>query len=198
MFCLRQTEASLAETFSFTIINIRRVMGDIMSSMGIDAGVIIIVLLVLEIFLVLAVFIMSGKVRRLNAKYASFMKGQNGSSLEKDISKRMGKIDKYAQNFGALDDSIISLQETMQKSVHKYGIVKYDAFDDVGGKLSFVLALLDDMDTGFVLNAVHSRENCFPYIKEIVKGESYIMLSNEEVEALRIAKRYGSDEAFEE
>jgi hypothetical protein len=57
---------------------------------------------------------------------------------------------------------------------------------------------LDDADTGFVLNAVHSRENCFLYIKEIVKGESYIMLSNEEVEALRIAKRYGNDELLDE
>ena len=76
--------------------------------------------------------------------------------------------------------------------------MKYDAFDDVGGKLSFVLALLDDTDTGFVLNAVHSRENCFLYIKEIMKGESYIMLSNEEVEALRIAKRFGTDELLEE
>ncbi len=173
-------------------------MGGVFNSMGIDAGVILIVLLVLEIFLVLAVFVMAGRMRRLNAKYASFMKGQNGSSLEKDISKRIGKIDKYAQNFGALDDSILAMQEMMAHSVHKYGIVKYDAFDDVGGKLSFVLALLDDMDTGFVLNAVHSRENCFLYIKEIMKGESYIMLSNEEVEALRIAKRYGNDELLEE
>ena len=57
-----------------------------------------------------------------------------------------------------------------------------------------MLALLDDSDSGFVLNAVHSKENCFLYIKEIVKGESYIMLSNEEIEALRIAKRYGTEE----
>ena len=72
--------------------------------------------------------------------------------------------------------------------MNKYGVIKYDAFDDVGGKLSFALAMLDKHDTGIVLNAVHSRDNCFLYIKEIVKGESYIMLSEEEVEALRIAK----------
>lgn len=173
-------------------------MDSIFSSMGIDPGLMIILLLVLEIFLVLAVCIMSARMRKLNARYNSFMKGQNGSSLEKDITRRMGKIDKYAQSFGAIDDSIMVLQETVQKSVHKYGIVKYDAFDDVGGKLSFVLALLDDTDTGFVLNAVHSKENCFLYIKEIMKGESYIMLSNEEVEALRIAKRYGNDDLLEE
>ena len=49
-----------------------------------------------------------------------------------------------------------------------------------------------------MLNAVHSKENCFLYIKEIMKGESYIMLSNEEVEALRIAKRYGNDDLIDE
>lgn len=173
-------------------------MDNVFASMGIDAGVMIILLLVLEVFLVIAVFVMFSRIRRLNSRYTSFMKGQNGSSLEKDINKRMGRIDKYAQNFGALDESIVSIKNIIQNSVHKYGIVKYDAFDDVGGKLSFVLALLDDNDTGFVLNAVHSRENCFLYIKEIVKGESYIMLSNEEVEALRIAKRYGNDDLLDE
>ena len=52
---------------------------------------------------------------------------------------------------------------------NKYGVEKYDAFDDVGGKLSFALALLDKNNTGLILNAVHSRDNCFLYLKEIVK-----------------------------
>lgn len=69
----------------------------------------------------------------------------------------------------------------------RYGIVKYDAFDDVGGKLSFALAMLNSENTGFILNAIHSRDNCFLYIKEIVKGESYIMLSDEEIRALKQA-----------
>ena len=41
---------------------------------------------------------------------------------------------------------------------NKYGVEKYDAFDDVGGKLSFALALLDKENTGLILNAVHSRD----------------------------------------
>ena len=72
------------------------------------------------------------------------------------------------------------------------------AFENGEGSSTLILALLDDSDTGFVLNAVHSKENCFLYIKEIMKGESYIMLSNEEIEALRIAKRYGNDELLDE
>ena len=57
----------------------------------------------------------------------------------------------------------------------------------MGGKLSFALAMLDKDNTGFILDAIHSRENCFLYIKEVVKGESYIMLSEEEVAALKRA-----------
>lgn len=164
---------------------------------GINFGVLMILLLVLEIVLLLAILSMSMRVRRLNARYTSFMKGQDGISLEKDLARKMARIEKYAKSLGSLDSSIEGLTNIVRNSTHKYGIVKYDAFDDVGGKLSFTLALLDDSDTGFVLNSVHSKENSFLYIKEIVKGESYIMLSAEEVEALRIAKRYGSDEIME-
>ena len=69
----------------------------------------------------------------------------------------------------------------------KTGIVKYDAFPDVGGRMSFALAMLDMNNTGFVINAIHSKEGCYTYIKEIVKGESYIVLGEEEKEALRQA-----------
>ena len=65
----------------------------------------------------------------------------------------------------------------------------------MGGKLSFALAMLDKDNTGFILNAIHSRENCFLYIKEIVKGESYVMLSEEEKEALEKAANYGLEES---
>ena len=52
-------------------------------------------------------------------------------------------------------------KKNMNVMFSKYGVEKYDAFDDVGGKLSFALALLDKNNTGLILNAVHSRDNCF-------------------------------------
>ena len=75
----------------------------------------------------------------------------------------------------------------MSGTLMKTGIVKYDAFPDVGGRMSFALAMLDMTNTGFVMNAIHSKEGCYTYIKEIVKGESYIQLGEEEKEALRQA-----------
>ena len=46
------------------------------------------------------------------------------------------------------------------------------------------LAMLDGNNSGWVINAMHSREGCYTYIKEIVKGESYVELAEEETEAL--------------
>ena len=62
--------------------------------------------------------------------------------------------------------------------------MKYDAFNEMGGKLSFAIAMLDGNNSGWIINAMHSREGCYTYIKEIIKGESYIELSEEEAEAL--------------
>ena len=76
----------------------------------------------------------------------------------------------------------------LEKTLIEVGLVKYDAFNEMGGKLSFSLALLNEKNDGFVMNAVHSREGCYTYVKEIIDGNSIIVLSPEEQEALDMAK----------
>ena len=115
------------------------------------------------------------------------MKGADGQSLEKEFTRKFNQIDRLFEAKEDHEKDISKLKDNFSKMYSKYGIEKYDAFDDVGGKLSFALAMLDMDNSGIILNAVHSRDNCFLYMKEIVKGESYVMLSQEEVEALRKA-----------
>ena len=115
------------------------------------------------------------QLNRLNRKYALFMKGKDGQSLEKLFKRKFDLIEKLAVNSELNAENIQKLEKMQKLSLNKYSIVKYDAFEDMGGKLSFVLAMLDSKNTGFLLNAIHSRENCFLYVKEIVNGESYVM-----------------------
>lgn len=75
----------------------------------------------------------------------------------------------------------------MQKTYQKVGIVRYDAFNEMGGNLSFVLTMLNDQNSGWLLNAMHSREGCYTYIKEIINGKSYVELGEEEKESLERA-----------
>ena len=159
------------------------------------SGILLLSLLILVIILLICTFNLSLGLSRLNKKYKIFMKGKDGQSLEKLFKIKFDMIEKLASNSEINREDIQKLEKLYNSSLHKYGIVKYDAFEDMGGKLSFVLALLDKENTGFLLNAIHSRENCFLYIKEIVNGESYIMLSEEEVEALKRAVNFGIEES---
>ncbi|OUN26696.1 MULTISPECIES: DUF4446 family protein [unclassified Blautia] len=159
------------------------------------SGILLLSLLILVIILLICTFNLSLGLSRLNKKYKIFMKGKDGQSLEKLFKRKFDMIEKLASNSEINREDIQKLEKLYNSSLHKYGIVKYDAFEDMGGKLSFVLALLDKENTGFLLNAIHSRENCFLYIKEIVNGESYIMLSEEEVEALKRAVNFGIEES---
>ena len=84
---------------------------------------------------------------------------------------------------------IDTIYKRMKTHYQKIGIVRYDAFQEMGGNLSFVLTMLDENNNGWVFNAMHSREGCYTYIKEIVKGESYMELGEEERESLKKAMK---------
>ena len=168
-------------------------MSGIFENLGIDSGIIIIILLILTIFLLVRNISMNMRLSRLEHKYKTFMKGSDAQSLEKVFVRKFAQIDKLYDAKEEHDHDLHFIKKNLDKMFNKYRVEKYDAFDDVGGKLSFALALLDKENTGLILNAVHSRDNCFLYMKEIVKGESYVMLSQEEVEALRKAVNFGLD-----
>ena len=115
------------------------------------------------------------------------MQGKNGSSLENDIMKLYEDNTFIKTNVEKNKKDIAELFEKHQKAFQKMGLVKYDAFKEMGGKLSFTLALLDENNNGVLLNSVHSSDGCYSYTKRIKNGDSAIALSNEEKVAVERA-----------
>ena len=169
-------------------------MSKLFESLGIDMGIVVLLLMILVIVMMAMTASMSVQLNRLKRKYKIFKKGKDAQSLERAFAVKFKEIDKLLKINEGYQFDIEMIKKEHNKILTKYGIVKYDAFDDVGGKLSFALAMLDHNNTGFILDAIHSRDNCFLYIKEIVKGESYIMLSNEEIKALKQAVNFNTEE----
>ena len=124
------------------------------------------------------------KYNRLKSSYTTFMRGKDGKTLEESMMSGFSDVEAILKYTKQNRTDIQKLNKKMEKSYQKVGIVKYDAFNEMGGKLSFALAMLDNNNTGWILNAMHSREGCYTYVKEIVKGESYVELAEEEAEAL--------------
>ena len=162
-------------------------MGGILGSLGIDPFYLFIILFLLQIVLIVLLVILSDKYKRLQKSYATFMKGKNGKNLEKSIFKKFAELEEIADLVKSNEEKIQNIYKKMESHYQKVGIVKYDAFHEMGGNLSFALTLLDENDNGWIFNAMHSREGCYTYIKEVVKGESYIELSEEERQCLEKA-----------
>jgi len=138
-------------------------------------------------FLSLVLLIVLIKQLILSSKYKKFMKGSDARSLEEELRERMSIIDKLDGRLNSIENNNNHISTKLDEVFQKIGIVKYDAFDEMGGKMSFALALLSDKNTGFVINAMHSREGCYTYIKEINDGKANVLLAKEEKEALEQA-----------
>ena len=129
----------------------------------------------------------SYQLRRFRLLHERLWEGVDAPGLERWIRRLDEGLAKASGRLDSLEGSLRALSERQQRCVQKVGMVRYNAFDDVGGELSFSLALLDGHDDGVVLSGLYGREESRIYAKPIEGGKSSINLSDEEREALRRA-----------
>lgn len=163
---------------------------NIMNSIGLgslDIAYLFIGLIVLILILFIICIVTLVKLNKLKKRYEAFMLGEDAKSMEKEITSLFSDMN-YLKN--AVDKNakeIRHIYKRLETTYQKLGIIKYDAFKQMGGRLSFSLALLDENNDGFVLNSVHSSDGCYTYTKEIKDGSCQITLGKEEQQALDMA-----------
>ena len=128
------------------------------------------------------------KLSKIKHDYTEFMKKLgNGKDIEESLKQYMERVQKVED----LNKEIIRycerLDRTVDTCIQKVGIVRYNAFKDVGSNLSFTLALLDNNNNGIVLNGIYSRDNSNIYAKPVKDGKSEYVLSEEEKKAIEKA-----------
>ena len=154
---------------------------------SIDPAYIFIILLAMILVLFILLFVQNHRNKKMMQRLSKFMKGKEAASLEDEIVE-LFEDNQYMR--AATEENkkdIEDIYKKMSKCFRKVGIVKYDAFQQMGGQLSFSLALLDEKDNGFVLNSIHSVDGCYSYTKEIRHGECSLDLGEEERQALEEA-----------
>ncbi|MDF2586780.1 MAG: hypothetical protein K0S41_621 [Anaerocolumna sp.] len=152
---------------------------------GLDMGYVLIGVAGFTLILFIVTIVALVKLGKLKKKYNKFMAGANGETLESQIIQRFSEVDELKIESKRVKTRLDRITDNLLIAYQKVGIVKYDAFKEMGGKLSFALAMLNDNNDGFILNSMHSsREGCYTYIKEIIKGESFVVLAEEEKMAL--------------
>ncbi|MBE5961474.1 MAG: DUF4446 family protein [Lachnospiraceae bacterium] len=154
-------------------------------SIGLDESYVVLGLVAFQVILFIMLIVLLVKNSKWKKKYQAFMEGSDGKTLEDSIRNRFEEINQLKERMESSEKNIEKNTETLLGTFQKTGIVKYDAFKEMGGKLSFSLCVLNDHNDGFLLTSMHSsREGCYTYVKEIIKGESFVLLSEEEKQAL--------------
>ena len=151
---------------------------------GINAEYLIIAILVLLLGLLFFNMVMLVKYNQLKERYRDFMRGSSGKSLEERILTRFKQIDTLNERIDDTIDRVKLLEDAKDTSFKKIAIHRYDAFAEMGGKLSYSLCLLNDDNDGFIMTSMHNREGCYTYVKEVIKGNTFVMLSEEERQVL--------------
>jgi len=147
----------------------------------------------INIFLLLTLFFLnvlnSIKIKRLKEKYNLLMNGSNDISLEELIEDCIQRCNKVTNKNREIENQINKLERELFNCTQKVGVVRYNAFENVGSDLSFSIVLLDKNDSGVVLSGIYSRENSVTYAKPIENGKSRYPLSAEELKALDMAQK---------
>jgi hypothetical protein len=114
---------------------------------------------------------------------------RDGDDLSGDeaVGTLLAKIDRLERTVRTLNATDGRQQMQIEGSVRRVGLLRYDAFEDVGGRLSFSCALLDEHGTGVVLTSINGRQETRVYAKPVTAGASSYNLSSEEEEAIRQA-----------
>ena len=158
--------------------------------LNIDIAYILIALLLIIIVLLIMIIVQGNKIKNIKNQISRFMKGKEAASLEEEIVALFedNQIIKKATEKNQKD--INNLYGRLATCFQKVGIIKYDAFNQMGGQLSYSIALLDEDNNGFLLNSVHSTDGCYSYSKEIRNGKCSLELGDEEQIALKEAMEY--------
>lgn len=133
----------------------------------------------------------SYQLRRFRMLHQRLWEEVDAPGLERWVLRLEEGLSEVRSRVSSLEGLAGSLSRRQRRCLQRVGMVRYNAFSDVGGELSFSLALLDEEENGVVISGLYGREESRIYAKPIKGGKSPINLSEEEREALRRATGRG-------
>jgi hypothetical protein len=159
---------------------------------GIPIGILVIALIA-DTFFIFILLLLNlanrSKFKRLKAKYYKFMNGLSDRNIEQLLEECINQVNEVRERSREIENHINYIDRNLLQTVQKVGIVRFNAFENMGSDLSFSIALLDNNDNGFVLSGIYSRDSSSTYAKPLVGGKSKYILSVEEDQAVDLAKK---------
>ena len=126
---------------------------------------------------------------RMRKAYSLLQGGGGRDDFLGAVNKQITAVDDLRAQVGSLSSSLAAARSDLSDALRHVAVVRYDAFPDMGGRLSFSAALLDDAGDGLVLTSINGRSETRTYAKGVKNGASEHQLSPEEEQAISFAVR---------
>jgi hypothetical protein len=141
-------------------------------------------MVVIAIALIVYLFL---RLRRVESEYDLLTRDAEGKNFVEIVNDNIEQVENLLEEVDGLSERYAWVLKRMAGAVQHVGVVRFDAFRDLGGLLSFAVALLDDRGNGLILSSIYGRSESRTYAKPIVERGSKYELSPEEQEAIRLA-----------
>lgn len=131
-------------------------------------------------------------IKKIMKKYDKEIITDGNGNVEKLVSECIELVKETKGKNKDIENHINYIERYIIQCVQKVGIIRFNAFENVGSDLSFSVALLDSNDNGVIISGIYSRDSTSTYAKPVVNGNSKYTLSAEEIQAINAAKKtYG-------
>ncbi|MFL6179169.1 MAG: DUF4446 family protein [Actinomycetes bacterium] len=154
---------------------------DVVALIAIGAAVVALIALLLAC-------VLSVKLRRMRQHYLVLQDGADGESFVEAVARKTAAVDQLRIDVSTLDSDVKNLRVDLSDAIRHVAVVRYDAFNDMGGRMSFSAALLDDVGDGVVISSINGRSETRTYAKGVKAGASDAELSPEEIQAIGFAQ----------
>jgi hypothetical protein len=130
------------------------------------------------------------QLRAIRTRWRDLLEGRRGEDLERLLYDHLRSRVELEDQVSRLTQRTAELEAKMLRTKRFVGVVRYDAFEDVGGSQSFALAMYDDLGNGAIVNSLVGRSDCRVYCKPLAAGKSDRSLTREELDAMERARQH--------
>lgn len=155
---------------------------EIVSAIALGAATVALIAVVLALIALV-------KLRRMRRQYLVLQEGGDGESFIEAVARKTAAVDQLRTDVSALSAAVTGLRVDLSDALRHVAVVRYDAFNDMGGRMSFSAALLDDAGDGVVISSINGRTETRTYAKGVKGGTSDAILSPEEEQAIAYARQ---------
>jgi len=153
---------------------------------GISAGALAVILVLV---MITSNILLYRRIRKFEASYKTLQTFMSGNELEQLLEIYIHMLTDQDQKLKICNERLNKIEEKLRAAVDRVELLRFRAFDNVGGDISFAFALVNQEGSGVVLSAIHNREESRVYAKPVTKGESTYLLTDEEMEVISKAMK---------